>query len=146
MPSRTLLSFLAALGAGVAAAVLVSRIITPPFAAVEQALGGGETELTVMVFPGDEVARILEPGQIVDVIAEELRDGKPPLLTLVASKVPIVGKGEPKGFGSTPEGKPASTLVHQVKLRVTKEQAEAIRPYQQEVPLRFIVRQRIEPK
>ncbi len=151
MQNKTVLAMVAALAAGLAASVLVSRIVAPPFAVVQQALTAGDTEITVSVFPGDQVDGVFQPRQTLDVFLVESGPMNSIILKPLAEQVQVVAIEMPKQVPVSPTSsqaasRPAGLLASGLKLRVTKDQAERLQPHKDLADLRFIARQPPEKK
>ena len=119
---------------GVIASIMVSRMMTP-FNVINQTLTFGDREIKVVPDPGDQITGVLTPGQMVDVVVVENKPDGGKNLKLVAELVQFVGEDI--------SAKPAdSSEVAQLKvrLRVTKEQADVLQPFEERGALRFIVR------
>lgn len=122
---------------GLIAFVMVSRTLTP-LSKVDQVLQFGDREVEVAPYAGDQIAGVFAAGQMVDVVAMDVKPGGSATLKLVAEQVQYVGETAAPVSGAT------TAAQSRIKLRVTKEQADALQPYQDSGVLRFIVRKAVD--
>ncbi len=134
-----------AVGCGLIAAITVARLVKQPMDAIQnQVFAPGDADLAVRTNSDDLVAKLIDPGQFVDVLtSEEPRaDGKKSLRILAERVLVVAVTDQPAGTAPAGTAPAAPTLT----LRLTKQQADELRPFQDTGTLRFIVRENEEKK
>jgi Flp pilus assembly protein CpaB len=136
---QAMLVLLIALGCGLAASFFVARMVQQPADVLnQQVFTPGESDLAVKTSPDDLVAGLLRPGQYVDILVSEdpRPDGKK-MYRLLLEQIQVVAVASNADAASAP----SAPVSSQVTLKLNKQQADELRPFQDKGVLRFIARQ-----